>query len=121
MQHSKLKESYDWQSVRFDAKDILLLLEKAVMAEVVVRHDNGCDWIGVSCEYDRESKVFCDQTFYIDDQEFASLEEFKARAVLGGRLFTETDGALDVIDTLEGDPAYYFELVSALREDTGKK
>jgi hypothetical protein len=117
MQYTKLKESYPWEPVRFDAADILRLLEKAVMAELIVRHDGKAYWIGVKCEYDRRKQLFGDQIFYIDDQEFASLEAFKSHAVLGGKLFASIFAPLEVIDTQEGDPAFYYNIVSALGKD----
>ena len=117
MRCTLLKEHYAWEPVCFDAQDILLLLEKAVMAEVVVRRNDETYWIGVACEYDRGRQLFGDQKYYIDDQEFESLEAFMAQAVLGGELFANADGPLQVIDTLEGDPAGYLKLAETFKSE----
>lgn len=119
MRYTKLKEPCPWEPVCFDAGDILLLLEKAVMAEVVVRQYSEAYWIGVACEYDREKQLFGDQIFYIDDQEFASVEAFIAQAMLGGELLANAEGPFQVIDTLEGDPMHYFNLVAELKKAMG--
>ena len=115
MRCTMLKEHYAWEPVCFNALDILLLLKKAVMAEVVVRCENEFHWIGVACEYDRKRQLFGNQKYYIDDQEFESLEAFAAQAVLGGELFSALAEPLVVIDTLEGDPAGYLRFAVKLK------
>ncbi len=108
MRYTKLKSRYSWKPVAVSAGDILRLLERTVMAEVVVRRNGKHHWIGVFCGYDRLRRLFGGQVFYIDDQEFATLEEFKAHAKLDGRLFASFSEPLEVIDTQEGNPARYF-------------
>ena len=117
MRVTTLKEQYDWEPVSFDVKDILLLLKNAVMAELVARIDGQYCWIGVACPYDRKRQLFEDQVFYIDGQEFKSLEELIIHAVLGGQLFADISEPLRVIDTLEGDPAVYVHLAAELKKD----
>ncbi len=117
MRCTMLKEHYAWEPVCFNALDILRLMEKAVMAEVVVRYDNKPHWIGVACEYDRKKQLFGAQKFYIDSQEFDSIEAFAAHAVLGGGLFSAMSEPLVVIDTLEGDPEGYFRLAETFKNE----
>ncbi len=117
MQYTMLKERYAWEPVCFGVNDILLLLEKAVMAELVVRREDEAYWIGVACEYDRQRQLFGPQIFYIDGQEFESLKGFAAHAVLGGQLFAAIAEPLPVIDTLEGDPAGYLKLAALFKNE----
>ena len=117
MRCTMLKEHYAWEPVCFDALDLLRLMEKAVMAEVVVRREKETHWIGVACEYDRKRQLFDAQKFYIDSQEFDSIEAFTAQAVLDGELFSTMSEPLVVIDTLEGDPAGYLRLPETFKNE----
>jgi hypothetical protein len=120
MRFTELKKRYDWEPVCFDVSDILLLLNKAVMAELVVLYRGCPHWIGVACEYDRHRQMFGDQVFYVDDQEFTSLEDLITCALLDGQRFADLSERLIVIDTPEGDPKYYVDLVMKLRKECGK-
>ncbi len=120
MRCTMLKEPYAWAPICFEIQDILLLLEETVMAELVIRLGGRFYWIGVACEYDRVRQLFGDQIYYIDDQEFASLEALVTHAVLDGRPFSDISAPLQVIDTLEGDPAFYRDLVAELKKDLKK-
>lgn len=120
MRYTELKERYDWEPAYFDVPDVLLLLKKAVMAELVVSFHGRPHWIGVACEYDRQRRMFGDQTFYIDDQEFMLLEDLVSHAVLEGQRFADISKKLTVIDTQEGDPANYLDLIKKIRNEWGK-
>ncbi len=120
MRYTEPREHYDWEPVHFEVADILLLLQKAVMAELVVSIHGRLHWIGVACEYDRNSRMFGEQTFYIDDQEFFALEEFVSGAVLEGHHFANISEKMVVIDTHEGDPTSYLDLVKKIRREFGK-
>lgn len=120
MRYIEPKERYDWEPVHFEVADILLLLQRAVMAELVVSFHGRTHWIGVACDYDRQRRMFGDQTFYIDDQEFFALEDFVSHATLEGQSFANISEKMVVIDTQEGNPTSYLELVKKIRRDLGK-
>lgn len=120
MRYTEPREHYDWKPAHFEVADILLLLQKAVMAELVVSFHGRLHWIGVACEYDRHSRMFGEQTFYIDDQEFFALEDFVSHAVLEGQCFANISEKMIVIDTQEGDPTSYLDLVKKIRREFGK-
>jgi len=117
MRFTELKKHYSWDPASIDVSDILLLMKKAVMAELVVSIGGQPHWIGVACKYDRQRRVFGEQTFYINDQEFTTLEDFISLAMLDGQRFADISEPLSVIDTQEGDPRNYLDLVAKIRKD----
>lgn len=120
MRYTKLNEHYNWEPICFEVSDILLLMKKAVMAELVVSFGGQPHWIGVACAYDREMQLFGHQIFYIDNQEFTALEDFAALAVLDGQRFADISEPLCVIATQEGDPTSYLDLVAKIRKDIAR-
>lgn len=60
--------------------------------------------VGMSSDYERD-RGFFDTVWYVDDDEYPSLDAFLADATLGGRRFSDIDEPVLVIRDLElGDP-----------------
>lgn len=120
MRFTKRHERDKWGPVSFGVAEILLLLENAVMVELVVHFRHQLFLIGVNCPYDRKRRMFGNQRFYIDDQEFTSFEAFKTCAVLGGELFAGIRERIVVIDTQEGNPKSYYDIIKKMQKESGK-
>ncbi len=120
MRYTRRKESYEWEPVFLDVSDIILLMNKAVMVELVVLFHGCLHWVGVACTYDRLRHMFGDQIYYIDEHEFMTIEDFVSYAALDGQRFADIDEPLSVIDSQEGDPKCYLDLVAKIRKDIAK-
>jgi hypothetical protein len=119
MQFTKLRKHYRWDPVYFDTADILLLMEDDFVIEFVVSYYGETYWIGVASDFDRSTQEFFDTVFYINNQEFRSFEEFKSRAVIGGRLLFEVKEKLCVIDTFDGNPKRYLDSLGKIKKVKG--
>ena len=53
--------------------------------------------VGFNSDYDRQQGFF-DPVFYLDEQTFSTLEEFKTRATLNGLLFASRTDNVEILD-----------------------
>lgn len=93
-----------WRPLCCTPGDIITLFKEyilinAPMARFIVEHKGMRHRLGMDADY--QKGVWSDIQFYIDDERFSSLEEFREKARIDGDLFME----LDVINVLEDEDA----------------
>ena len=77
---------------------------EAPVVNLEVELDGMRQRVGMTSDYER-GRGFFDTVWYVDDDEYPSLDAFLADATLGGRRFSDIDEPVLVIRDLElGDP-----------------
>ena len=100
---------YRWKPLRCMPSDIVDLMRECerIEAPIVgleVELDGVRQHVGMSSDYERD-RGFFDTVWYVDDDEYPSLDAFLADATLGGRRFSDIAEPVLVIRDLElGDP-----------------
>ncbi len=103
------EKTYRWKPLRCMPGDIVDLMRECerIEAPVVgleVELDGVRQHVGMTSDYERD-RGFFDTVWYVDDDEYPSLDAFLADATLGGRRFSDIDEPVLVIRDLElGDP-----------------
>ena len=103
------EKTYRWKPLRCMPGDIVDLMREceridAPIVGLEVELDDVRQRVGMSSDYERD-RGFFDTVWYVDDDEFPSLDAFLADATLGGRRFSDIDEPVLVIRDLElGDP-----------------
>ena len=99
------KKTYRWKPLRCMPGDIVdLMRECAPIVGLEVELDGVRQRVGMTSDYERD-RGFFDTVWYVDDDEYPSLDAFLANAALGGRRFSDIADPVLVIRDLElGDP-----------------
>ncbi len=93
-----------WRPLCCTPGDIMALFNECIsinapMARFIVEHNGMRHRLGMDADY--RHGEWSDIQFYIDDERFSSLEDFREKARIDGDLFSE----LDVINVLEDEDA----------------
>lgn len=105
----KGEKTYRWKPLRCTPGDIVDLMRecKRIEAPVVsleVEYDGVRQRVGMASDFEH-GRGFFDTVWYVDDDEYPSLDAFLANATLGGRRFSDISEPVQVIRDLElGDP-----------------
>ncbi|HIZ46210.1 MAG TPA: hypothetical protein IAA19_04240 [Candidatus Olsenella pullistercoris] len=103
------EKTYRWKPLRCMPGDIVDLMREceridAPIVGLEVELDDVRQRVGMSSDYERD-RGFFDTVWYVDDDEYPSLDAFLANATLGGRRFSDIAEPVLVIRDLElGDP-----------------
>ena len=103
------EKTYRWKPLRGMPGDIVDLMREceridAPTVSLEVELDGMRQRVGMSSDYERD-RGFFDTVWYVDDEEYPSLDAFLADATLGGRRLSDIDEPVLVIRDLElGDP-----------------
>ena len=103
------EKTYRWKPLRCMPGDIVDLMREcerieAPIVSLEVEYDGMRQLVGMSSDFERGLGFF-DTVWYVDDDEYPSLDAFLADATLGGRRFSDISEPLQVIRDLElGDP-----------------
>lgn len=98
-----------WKPLRCMPGDIVDLMREceridAPVVSLEVELDGVRQRVGMASDYER-GRGFFDTVWYVDDEEYLSLDAFLADATLGGRRFSDIDEPVLVVRDLElGDP-----------------
>ena len=98
-----------WKPLRCMPGDIVDLMRECERIEApIVSLEVECDGarqrVGMTSDFER-GRGFFDTVWYVDDDEYPSLDAFLADATLGGRRFSDISEPVQVIRDLElGDP-----------------
>lgn len=105
----KGEKTYRWKPLRCMPGDIVDLMREcerieAPIVSLEVEYDGMRQFVGMSSDFER-GRGFFDTVWYVDDDEYPSLDAFLANATLGGRRFSDISEPVQVIRDLEiGDP-----------------
>ena len=105
----KGEKTYRWKPLRCMPGDIVDLMREcerieAPIVSLEVEYDGMRQLVGMSSDFERD-RGFFDTVWYVDDNEYPSLDAFLANATLGGRRFSDIAEPVLVIRDLElGDP-----------------
>ena len=105
----KGEKTYRWKPLRCMPGDIVDLMREcerieAPIVSLEVEYDGMRQLVGMSSDFERGLGFF-DTVWYVDDDEYPSLDAFLANATLGGRRFSDISEPVQVIRDLElGDP-----------------
>ena len=105
----KGEKTYRWKPLRCMPGDIVDLMREcerieAPIVSLEVEYDGMRQLVGMSSDFER-GRGFFDTVWYVDDDEYPSLDAFLADATLGGRRFSDISEPVQVIRDLEiGDP-----------------
>lgn len=105
----KGEKTYRWKPLRCMPGDIVDLMREcerieAPIVSLEVEYDGMRQLVGMSSDFERD-RGFFDTVWYMDDDEYPSLDAFLANATLGGRRFSDISEPVQVIRDLEiGDP-----------------
>ena len=103
------EKTYRWKPLRCMPGDIVDLMREceridAPIVGLEVELDGVHQRVGMTSDYERD-RGFFDTVWYVDDNEYPSLDAFLANATLGGRRFSDIAEPVLVIRDLEiGDP-----------------
>ena len=103
------EKTYRWKPLRCMPGDIVDLMREcerieAPIVSLEVEYDGMRQLVGMSSDFER-GRGFFDTVWYVDDDEYPSLDAFLADATLGGRRFSNISEPVQVIRDLEiGDP-----------------
>ena len=103
------EKTYRWKPLRCMPGDIVDLMREcehidAPIVDLEVELDGVRQRVGMTSDYERD-RGFFDTVWYVDDDEYPSLDAFLANATLGGRRFSDIAEPVLVIRDLElGDP-----------------
>lgn len=103
------EKTYRWKPLRCMPGDIVDLMREcerieAPIVSLEVEYDGMRQLVGMSSDFERGLGFF-DTVWYVDDDEYPSLDAFLADATLGGRRFSDISEPVQVIRDLEiGDP-----------------
>lgn len=103
------EKTYRWKPLRCMPGDIVDLMREceridAPIVGLEVELDGVRQRVGMTSDYERD-RGFFDTVWYVDDNEYPSLDAFLANATLGGRRFSDIAEPVLVIRDLElGDP-----------------
>ncbi len=101
--------SYRWKPLRCMPGDIVDLMREcerieAPIVNLEVEYGGVRQRVGMTSDYERE-RGFFDTVWYVDDDEYPSLDAFLADAALGGHRFADISEPVLVVRDLEiGDP-----------------
>ena len=104
--NKKKEKRFRWESVSCGVGIILRILEQCedCSVQLVVRYHGAYYNIGIASDYDRQTRKFFDTIFYLNEQEFLSLDEFKSSAKINDILFTDICDMMEVVEADEGNP-----------------
>lgn len=103
------EKTYRWKPLRCMPGDIVDLMREcerieAPIVSLEVEYDGMRQLVGMSSDFERGLGFF-DTVWYVDGDEYPSLDAFLADATLGGRRFSDISEPVQVIRDLEiGDP-----------------
>ena len=103
------EKTYRWKPLRCMPGDIVDLMREcerieAPIVSLEVEYDGMRQLVGMSSDFER-GRGFFDTVWYVDDDEYPSLDAFLADATLSGRRFSDISEPVQVIRDLEiGDP-----------------
>lgn len=103
------EKTYRWKPLRCMPGDIVDLMREcerieAPIVSLEVEYDGMRQHVGMSSDFER-GRGFFDTVWYVDDDEYPSLDAFLADATLSGRRFSDISEPVQVIRDLEiGDP-----------------
>ena len=103
------EKTYRWKPLRCMPGDIVDLMREcerieAPIVSLEVGYDGMRQLVGMSSDFERGLGFF-DTVWYVDDDEYPSLDAFLADATLGGRRFSDISEPVQVVRDLEiGDP-----------------
>ena len=103
------EKTYRWKPLRCMPGDIVDLMREcerieAPIVSLEVEYDGMRQHVGMTSDFERGSGFF-DTVWYVDDDEYPSLDAFLADATLSGRRFSDISEPVQVIRDLEiGDP-----------------
>lgn len=103
------EKTYRWKPLRCMPGDIVDLMREceridAPIVGLEVELDGVRQRVGMTSDYERD-RGFFDTVWYVDNNEYPSLDAFLANATLGGRRFSDIAEPVLVIRDLElGDP-----------------
>ena len=89
-----------------DIVDLMRECERieAPIVSLEVEYDGARQRVGMASDFEH-GRGFFDTVWYVDDDEYPSLDAFLANATLGGRRFSDISEPVQVIRDLElGDP-----------------
>ena len=104
----KGEKTYRWKPLRCMPGDIVDMREceriEAPIVSLEVEYDGARQRVGMASDFEH-GRGFFDTVWYVDDDEYPSLDAFLANATLGGRRFSDISEPVQVIRDLElGDP-----------------
>ena len=105
----KGEKTYRWKPLRCTPGDIVDLMREcerieAPVVSLEVEYDGVRQRVGMASDFEH-GRGFFDTVWYVDDDEYPSLDAFLANATLGGRRFSDISEPVQVIRDLElGDP-----------------
>ncbi len=105
----KGEKTYRWKPLRCMPGDIVDLMREcerieAPIVSLEVEYDGARQRVGMASDFEH-GRGFFDTVWYVDDDEYPSLDAFLANATLGGRRFSDISEPVQVIRDLElGDP-----------------
>lgn len=105
----KGEKTYRWKPLRCMPGDIVDLMREcerieAPIVSLEVEYDGARQCVGMASDFEH-GRGFFDTVWYVDDDEYPSLDAFLANATLGGRRFSDISEPVQVIRDLElGDP-----------------
>lgn len=103
------EKTYRWKPLRCMPGDIVDLMREcerieAPIVSLEVEYDGMRQHVGMTSDFER-GRGFFDTVWYVDDDEYPSLDAFLADATLSGRRFSDISEPVQVIRDLEiGDP-----------------
>ena len=103
------EKTYRWKPLRCMPGDIVDLMREcerieAPVVSLEVEYDGMRQHVGMTSDFER-GRGFFDTVWYVDDDEYPSLDAFLADATLSGRRFSDISEPVQVIRDLEiGDP-----------------
>ena len=103
------EKTYRWKPLRCMPGDIVDLMREcerveAPIVSLEVEYDGMRQRVGMASDFE-QGRGFFDTVWYVDDDEYPSLDAFLANATLGGRRFSDISEPVQVIRDLElGDP-----------------
>ena len=105
----KGEKTYRWKPLRCMPGDIVDLMREcerieAPIVSLEVEYDGARQRVGMASDFEH-GRGFFDTVWYVDDDEYPSLDAFLADATLSGRRFSDISEPVQVIRDLEiGDP-----------------
>ena len=103
------EKTFRWKPLRCMPGDIVELMREcerieAPIVSLEVEYDGARQRVGMASDFEH-GRGFFDTVWYVDDDEYPSLDAFLANATLGGQRFSDISEPVQVIRDLElGDP-----------------
>jgi len=92
-------------SVILSAMEETIRLEEFIISLIILYKDEKHK-VGISSDYNQQ-RGFFDQLFYLDEQEFDTLNKFKLEAILNDKLFVNINDGIEVLKADDGAPANF--------------